>query len=428
MRRSLRLFDVLCLGLNAIVGSGIFLLPDDLYREMGALSPLAFLLCGIGLSPIALCYAVASRNHDQTGGPYLYALEAFGVLPAFVVGFMAFATGVLSFAAVAAAAAALFCRLIPGCSSPLGLWAAAAGGIVFFSALNFRGVRPGSLTVNSFTIAKFGVLTLLVVTLFPRFGTVDLHFELPYGTAGIGSAVFMAVFAAQGFEVVGVPAGESRDPRRDVPRAILGSLFLATALYMVVQFVLVGSYARLGSHSDTPLADAVLSQNQALGLLIAVGGLVSTWGFVAGTALGTPRYLFALSRGGHLPRQLALIHPRFHSPSNAILLTGGIALLLVSLFDYRSLVGMSNVTIAVQFLTTCLAVARLQRGPHGSRYHLIGGPLLPGLGALMSVWIVSEASLAEFGWVAVSLSIGAAALWLSRPMKRKGLGKAPGPE
>ena len=80
MRRSLGLFDVICIGLNAIVGSGIFLLPDDLYRDMGGLSPLAFLFCAIGLLPIALCYAEAASRVDRTGGPYLYTSEAFGPL------------------------------------------------------------------------------------------------------------------------------------------------------------------------------------------------------------------------------------------------------------------------------------------------------------------------------------------------------------
>src|SRR5688572_9587873 len=105
MRRSLGLFDVICIGLNAIVGSGIFLLPDDLYREMGGLSPLAFLFCAIGLLPIALCYAEAASRVDRTGGPYVYTSEAFGPYVGFVVGWMCFANAVFSFAAVALGAA-----------------------------------------------------------------------------------------------------------------------------------------------------------------------------------------------------------------------------------------------------------------------------------------------------------------------------------
>lgn len=407
MKRSLRRFDIVCLGLNAIVGSGIFLLPDDLFREMGGLSPLAFLLCGLGLLPVAWCYAVAASNHDATGGPYLYAREAFGPGPGFLVGFMAYANGLFSFAAVSAAAASSLARLVPALATPSGLWASAALGVVVFSALNYRGARPGALTVDVFTIAKFGVLAVLVATLLPSVGSVPVTSELPHGPAGIGTAVFMALFAAQGFEVVGVPAGEAKNPTRDVPWAVLGSLGLATAVYVIVQACLVGSYGDLALVSDTPLADAALRRTQTLGTVIAIGGLVSTWGFVSGTAFGTPRYLFAVARDRHFPLALAAVHPRFGSPYRAVALTAALALVLVSFFDYRALIGMSNVTIAVQYLTTSLAVARLQRRPDvASAYRMPGGPLVPALGALTSLWIFTEASLSELGWVIGTLLVG----------------------
>lgn len=422
MKRSLRLFDILCLGLNAIVGSGIFLLPDDLFREMGALSPLAFMFAGLGLVPVAWCYSVAARNHDETGGPYLYTREAFGGAPAFVVGFMAFATGVLSFAAVSRAAAASLVRLVPGATSPGLLMGAAAAGIVLFSGLNYLGARPGALTVNSFTIAKFAILALVLSVLgFAVVPEVSVSESLP-PLRGTSAAVFMAVFAVQGFEVVGVPAGESQRPERDVPIGVLGSLLAATALYMLVQFVLVRGYGDLAVVTDTPLADAVTARNSRFGFWVALGGVISTWGFVAGTALGTPRYLYALSRGGHLPAGLAALHPRYHSPSRAIFLTAGLALLFVAAFDYRALIGMSNVTIAVQYLATCLAVAWLQRSPNGEKYRPPGGLLLPGLGALMSLWILTEASTEEFSWVAVSLGAGGLLSWLVR----RGAAKSPG--
>jgi amino acid transporter len=405
---------VLCLGLNAIVGSGIFLLPDDLYREMGALSPLAFLLCGLGLIPVALCYAVAARHHDQNGGPYLYARESFGSLTAFVVGFMAYATGVLSFSAVAAAAAASCGSLIPALGSPGGLWGTAALAVLIFSALNYIGARPGASTVNVFTLAKFVILGVVLVLLAPSVGSVAPSMSLPHGASGVGAAVFMAVFAAQGFEVVGVPAGESRDPERDIPRAIVSSLGAATLLYVVVQAAVVWSYAGLGQESDTPLADAASRVDPRLGGLVAFGAVISTWGFVAGTALGTPRYLFALARGGDLPAIFGRVHSRYGSPGAAIVVTAALALFFVTFFDYRSLIGMSNVTIAVQYLTTCLAVGKLARLNERSSYSLPGKLTIPALGGLMSLWIFSEASREELVWVCGTLLVGGLVSWISR--------------
>ncbi len=405
MRRSLSRFDVTCLGLNAIVGSGIFLLPDDLYREMGALSPLAFLLCAIGLLPVALCYAEAASYSDDTGGPYLYARDAFGPGVGFAVVWMCFVNALFSFAAVASAAAAYATRLLPWLEPALGPREIAVGAIALFAALNYVGAKPGALAVDAFTIAKFAVLVVLVCALLPGSSAANLHGELPHGWSGVGSATFVALFAAQGFEVVPVPAGETRAPQRDLPIAIVSSLLAASLLYVLVQTVLVASGARLSEQSDTPLVDAALAVAPALAFLVVAGGLVSTLGFVSGSALGTPRYLFAAAADRHLPAVLGAVHPRFGSPHVAIIATAALAIALVISFDYRALIGISNVAVAVQYLATCLAVPRLRRrGIPGRR--VPGGPIVPLLGAAVSLWVFTEASREELVWAAAALAIG----------------------
>jgi amino acid transporter len=416
MHRSLTRFDVTCLGLNAIVGSGIFLLPDDLYREMGALSPLAFLLCAVGLLPVALCYAEASSYGDATGGPYLYARDAFGAKAGFIVVWMCFVNAVFSFAAVAAAAAAYAERLVPGVALDSWQRSIGVGVIALFAALNYVGAKPGAIAVDAFTIAKFAVLFVLVAALVP--GVSPAHLDvappyLPHGFAGIGAATFMAVFAAQGFEVAPVPAGETRNPQRDLPVAIVLSLLAASLLYVVVQLVLVASGAPLSVESDTPLVDAALSFAPALAYTVVVGGLISTLGFVSGSALGTPRYLFAAAADHHLPAALGAVHPRFGSPHVAIVATAVLAIALVVSFDYRSLIGISNVAVAVQYLATCAAIPVLRRrGVPGRR--VPGGAIVPVLGAAMSLWIFTEASREELAWATVALALGGAVLALRR--------------
>jgi amino acid transporter len=417
MRRSLTRFDVTCLGLNAIVGSGIFLLPDDLYREMGALSPLAFLLCAIGLLPVALCYAEAASYSDDTGGPYLYARDAFGPRIGFIVVWMCFVNALFSFAAVASAAAAYALPLAPWLASALGPRAIAAGAIASFAALNYVGAKPGAIAVDAFTVAKFAVLVVLVCALAPGASAANLRAELPHGWSGVGSATFVAVFAAQGFEVVPVPAGEARAPRRDLPFAIVSSLLSASLLYVIVQTVLVASGAHLTDPSDTPLVDAALAVAPVLAFLVVAGGLVSTLGFVSGSALGTPRYLFAAAADRHLPALLGAVHPRFGSPHVAIAATAALAIALVISFDYRALIGISNVAVAVQYLATCAAVPVLRRrGVPGRR--IPGGAIVPLLGVAMSLWIFTEASREELVWATVALAIGVAAIALRRSARQ----------
>lgn len=406
MKRSLTLFDVTCIGLNAIVGSGIFLLPDDLYREMGALSPLAFLLCALGLLPIALCYAEASSRTESTGGPYVYAREAFGPWVGFAVGWMCLANAVFSFAAVACAGAAYLGRLLPLAQGPLAEKLGAVLGIAAFAALNYRGARPGAVAVNMFTIAKVATLLVLLTALLPQMSATRLHTDLPQGAGGIGSAVFLALFAAQGFEVVPVPAGETQAPQRTMPIAILGSLLLASLLYCGVQAVLVASSDGLNTVSDTPLADAALRVAPLLGIVVTAGGLISTFGFVAGSALGTPRYVYAAAVDRFLPQSLAATHSVFQSPHRAIVVTALAASALAVAFDYRALVGMSNVSVAVQYLATSLAVIQLRRSGVAASFRAPGAAFTPLAGALLSLWVFTEASLEELLFSAGALLAG----------------------
>lgn len=412
MRRSLSRFDITCLGLNAIVGSGIFALPDDLYRELGWLSPLAFVLCLVGLLPVAWCYAAAAGERDRTGGPYLYAGEAFGPYVGFAVGWMCFVNSLFSFAAVACQAAANAARLIPALDAPHMQKALAAGIVALFAALNYRGARPGALAVDAFTAGKFLVLLLLISAFIPRVDVSHFSGPAPFDLRGLGRATFFALFAAQGFEVVPVPAGETRMPRRDVPFAVLSSLAGASLLYIVVQTVLVGSGAELSVPTDVPLADAALRIAPAFGVVIAIGGLISTLGFVSGSALGTPRYLYALAVGGQLPKRFAETHPRFQSPHFAVLTTAIVVMCLVP-FGYRALIGISNVAVAVQYLVTCLAVYKFQRGKaHGWR------ALLPWIGAAVSLSVFFGASGKERVWAAVSLFVGALLLTITSYVAR----------
>ena len=419
MKRSLGLFDVTCLGVNAIIGSGIFALPDDLYREMGGLSPLAFLLCAVGLTPIALCYAEAASMTERSGGPYVYAGEAFGAETGFVVGWMCFVNSLFSFAAVAAIAAAYLGKFVPGIEGVDGeatTRAVAAGIIAAFAALNYFGAKPGARVTDAFTLAKVAVLVLLVVAALPAVEPSRLAAPLPHGAVGIGAGTFLALFAAQGFEVAPVPAGETCETRRNMPIAIIASLLLSSAIYVVVQIVVVGAHAGLGAATDTPLVDAALRVAPALGAVVLAGGLISTLGFVSGNALGTPRYAFAAAQDGYLPRWLAAVSPRFDSPTRAIVVTAALAGVMTLAFDYRRLVGMSNVTVAVQYLATCLAVLVLRRfRPDAKRsFRAPGGALVPLSGAAVSVWIFTEGSPTEILFAVGALAIGVAIATISR--------------
>ena len=153
----------------------------------------------------------------------------------------------------------------------------------------------------------------------------------------------------------------------------------------------------------------------AFGTLIAIGGVVSMLGFVSGSALGTPRYLYAAAVDRHLPPQLATVHARYESPHFAIVATAVLAGMLALFFDYRALIGMSNVSVAVQYLATCLAVPVLRRRkPEARGFRVPFGLLLPVLGALVSVWVFTEANREELAWAGGSWLVGLVLVLITR--------------
>ena len=411
--RRLSLFDVLCIGVNAIVGSGVFALPDDMHREMGGWSPLAFALCAVLLMPIALCFSELSARHDDTGGSYLYARNAFGTQVGFIVGWYCWVSTFVSWAAVTT----LFVELL-GFHGHLLNKVIVVGVTVALGAVNYVGVKPGAWLVNAMVIGKISAILCFVAVGVMAMRPHQLGGALPHGVAGVGQGIYLALFPLQGFEVAPVAAGETANPRRSVPLATIGSLLFSAVLFVAVQAVLVASYPSLGDKSDHPLVDAARYLGPTLGGLVLVGSLVSMGGFTAGSALGAPRYAEAIASHGLLPVQVARRHPRFATPHIAIVVTTGITAVLGFLFDYRQLVGMSNISVVIQYFFTCLAVPVLRKKrPEREGWRMPGGPVLPLLGAAGSLFLLSGANWMEVVFAAAALAVGYAIVFASRKLE-----------
>ncbi len=217
-------------------------------------------------------------------------------------------------------------------------------------------------------VGKLGAIFCFLAAALFALDPAKLGGPLPIGAVGVGQGVYLALFPLQSFEVTPVTAGETENPRRNVPLGTIGALLFSTLLFIVVQAALVGSYPDLAQVSEQPLADAARHLGPRIGLVVVVGSLVSIGGFTAGSALGSPRYAEAIASHGLLPRRLASIHPERATPHVAILVTTVLTAVLARFFDYRQLVGMSNVTVVIQYLFTCLAVPVLRRSSARRRY------------------------------------------------------------
>lgn len=417
LARRLGLLDVFCLGLNAIVGSGIFLFPGTLASLLGPASILAFPLCGLLLVPVALCYAELGAMFRENGGSALYAREAFGPAAGFGVGLIAWAAAALSWSAVAALLTSQLAHFHPALSSAAVAKTAAAACLLVFGAINYRGVKPGAWTVNALTAAKLLPLALLAAAGLAQADGANYR-PLLGGEGRWGYALFLCLWTLQGFEVAPIPAGESSSPERDVPRATVGSLLFAALLYALIQAAALGVHPGLAASGTRPLTEAA---QRALGSwggsLLALGGTVSMLGFVAGTALGAPRYLTALDT----PPSWGLsdAHRRFGTPHRAIVATTASAVALAVSLDFSRLIDLSNLAVVTQYFASCLALLRLRAArPELPRPFRVRRAAWVGVaGCAVSAWLAAQTSWKE--------AVAAGAVLLAGPLLHRACARGP---
>ena len=407
--KKLSVFDTFCLGINAIIGSGIFIFPGLLAKEAGPASILAFAVCGLLLVFVALCYAELGSMFRQSGGPYVYAKEAFGPWVGFGVGWISWVTAIFSWAAVANAVSSNLAYFHPFFNQTLAVKGVAAVLVLGFSLINYRGIKLGAWTIDGFTVAK--LLPLLLFVAVGSFWIAPANYK-PFWHSGSGSfsyAVFLALWAVQGFEVTPYPSGESLHPQKAVPLAAVGSLLCATLIYVLIQAVAVGVHPGLAHAGTKPLAEAAARfLGPAGGTLMALAAVISMVGYNAGNALGSPRLLSALAEDRHLPPRLASPHPRFNTPSAAIVVTSILTTCAAVFFSFRKLVDLANLVVILQYLATCSAVIWLRHKRPGAE-RLFKLPMaipVAVAGCAVSLWLVKEVKPSEFLLAGVVIGIG----------------------
>lgn len=410
--RALSLADCVALGLNCIIGSGVYLLVAPMAKAAGPASLVGIAATALLCVLVALCFSELAGMFDQNGGVFVYAEAAFGPAVSYVVGWMGLVSTVLSFAAVAAGFGAALGRVAPAFADP-GLRAAASVALVAGLALiNYRGIKAGARTSDLLTLAKVVPLVAIAVVgvAWLKADVLAAALTAPEGKSYLGSvssAAFLAVFMISGFEYVPVPAGEAKT-QSAVPRAVLWSLLGATALYLLLQWVALSVLPDLGAREHPLLDVAELLFGGAGRQAVAVASLVSMAGFCAASMLVGPLYVEALAERGWLPRWISG-RTRYGSPGRAVLALAAVSAGLVVLQDYAALVDVANVAVFAQYLPVTLAVLVLRRKlPDRPRpFRIPLGPVVPVAAALVSVALLAAAKPALKEWVSASVLLAA---------------------
>lgn len=412
LKRELGRWDLTAIGVNQVIGGAVFALPAALFATAGAWSPWMVAAIGAASMLIALSFAEAASRFDGTGGPYLYTRAAFGRFAAFEIGWMMWFTRAASWASV-----------INVLVSSLGFyWPAITTGtmrtvfltviITVIAAINIRGIRQSSFVVNLFTIGKVLPLIVFVVAGLFFVDWSTLAHSPPVSLEGLSSSALLLIFAFGGYEVIPVPAGEAKDPRRTVPFALVMTIAGVTILLILAQVVTIGTLPSLAT-SKTPLADsAALFLGVAGAAMITLGAVLSTSGNNMGQALSGSRNLYALAEQGDLPPFFGRVHPRFHTPVNAILVTSVVSIFLAVSGTFQTMAAASAISRLVVYVATCASVLRLRSARFDgtvkpATFTVAGGPVIPSLAILIALAILAGATRVQLVAGMAALAVGA---------------------
>ncbi len=411
--RAAGFWGLVAMCINAVIGSGVFLLPHESYQLLGPVSLWAPLLFAIPVFILVLCFAEAASHFDEPGGAYLYARSAFGDFIGFETGWMNWLARVTSLASLSNGFVLALGHLEPSFSSGAPRTAVIAGMIVLLTAIHIVGIRYGAWSIYVLTFGKVLPLVGFIVVALAVWKTNPLpgSWTLPGPEADWREAILFMLFAYAGFENVGVPAGEFKNPRRDLPLALLAGTLAIAAIYSLVQLGAMSALPDL-SQSKTPIASAAAELAGSAGaVIITVGALLSMAGTNSGTMLEGSRMLYALALDRRLG-PLGRVHAVFRTPAWAIAVHGTLALALAMGGTFRQLALLSTVARLATYLVTCLAIPRLRKLNEGFQ---TPGLVVPILGVVVS--LVFVASLDRWKLLAggLGLAVGAIVFVSSRP-------------
>lgn len=413
LRRELGKWDLTALGVNQVIGGAVFAVPATLAAALGSWSWMAIGVVGLLAMAVALNFAEAGSRFDGTGGPYLYTRAAFGRFVSFEVGWVVWLVRVTSWSSVVNVLVSALGFYWPAVTTGLARTTLVTAVVLSIMAINIRGIRQSSLVVNGLTIAKLTPLAIFILFGLPHVSIAALRPETAMTWEQVSKTALLLIFAFGGYEVIPVPAGEARDPRRAVPFAMIAAIVIVTLVLTLAQIVALGTLPALPG-STTPLADAALVFLGATGaMLMTTGAVVSVAGNNMGAALSGSRSLFALAEQGDVPRVFGHIHSRYRTPDVAIVATCLTTLALALTGSFAQLAAVSAIGRLVVYSGTCASVLRLRREGRAP-FTIAGGPAVPLVALATCMAMLAGATIEQLQRGGIALVVGALLFVIAR--------------
>lgn len=403
--KRLGLFSITLLGINSMIGTGIFILPGKMMSLVGTLSPFLFLLATLLITSIALCFAKCATLFNRNGAAYLYAKEAFGDFVGFEVGMMKWVVSIIAWAALAAGFITVLSPIFPSVMEEPVRSLLIIALISSLTLLNIFGINSFKFLNNILTIAK--IIPLLAVAVLGLFFVKHEYLTSPFlyqmEEGSFKEALLIVFYAFTGFETLAIAAQEMENPQRNIPIAIVTVIGFCSFLYFLLQIVAIGILGPQLADSLAPISDIAQEIIGKPGRdFVNIGMLVSLGGINLAASFMSPRSIVALAEDRLIPESIASKN-RFNTPYIAIFLTAFLACSVALSGNFFQLAVLSVIARFAQYIPTCLALLILRKRAKWSN-QLQGKAFvyIPVIALAFSFWLLWQVS-----WVQLFSGLGA---------------------
>lgn len=422
-QNKLGLASIILLGVNAIIGSGIFLLPNQAYSLVSTSSIFVFIFDALLVITIALSFAEAASLFTKDGGPYVYAKEAFGDFVGFEVGFIKWIISMIAWATMANGLATALAQIFPALNHRPAQIAVMSGIIIGLSIINILGVNFSKIINNIATVGKVIPLILFIVVGIFFVKISNFHPIVPanFSNQNFGAAALLIFYAFTGFESIAVASEDMENPQKSLPRAIISVMTIVSIFYVLIQIVSIGVLGPQLSKVTTPIQAAMTQFMGSGGLVIvALGEIISISGINIASSFITPRSAVALADDGLLPAFMKKRNKR-GVPVWAIIITALITLPIALSGSFTTLAAISVVSRFAQYLPTILAVLVFRKTKKNAprAFKIPFGPKIPIIAIFVSLWLLSKASLHNLIWGFGGLVIAIPFYFIMKYLNRK---------
>ncbi|MFF4572836.1 amino acid permease [Streptomyces sp. NPDC001410] len=431
LKKSLTALDLTVFGVGVIIGTGIFVLTGKVAKETaGPAVSLGFVVAGIVCALAALCYAEFASTVPVAGSAYTFSYASIGELPAWIIGWDLVLEFALGTAVVAVGWSGYMRSLLDNAgwhlpdylagrdgATGFGFDILAAALVLVLTAILVIGMKLSARVTEVVVAIKVTVVLIVIIAgaffinsdnykpFIPKAQTVEAGGSLKapliqliagwapsnFGVMGIFTAASVVFFAFIGFDVVATAAEETKNPQRDMPRGILGSLFICTALYVLVSIVVTGMQHYTKLSVDAPLADAFKANGHPwYAGAISFGAVIGLTTVCMILLLGQTRVFFAMSRDGLLPRFFSIVHPRFRTPHRPTILLGVLIAVIAGFTSLSELAELVNIGTLFAFVVVAVGVVVLRRTrPDLHRaFRTPWVPFIPILSVAATLWLM----------------------------------------